>query len=280
MPCIRLFKATIGPNKGNDVQSILYDQLAEDYSESEADIIYNRLFTEEFKNLFGDWQFAPSSFDKKLNENGEPLIRYIAYTKTEKIALDTLYKDGAIGTYDDGLISILDMDKVRIVEKQFPKHWSILGDVIITGIDTNKGFYIRKNLRPVIEEQISTTNSEPFVEFVSNLKDKAQKDFKNSNIDFNNLIKINNFNVNYTNELKNKYNITTNESAFEIVLPRNTGSTTRITSNNKSFVKNNLKFFDAITLKNVIETETTMEAFNLLDSQGKKELFWKIKNCR
>jgi hypothetical protein len=69
MACIRYITV-----KGTQVESKLYNNLRDSYGENIADSIYDKVFSDEFKRDYGDWQMFPEKYADKLDENGEPII--------------------------------------------------------------------------------------------------------------------------------------------------------------------------------------------------------------
>ena len=73
----RLIKPKIGPNKGQEVESKLYNDLLNlTGSEKAADTAYTKVHTSEFLNWFGDWINNKGAVSKVVDENGEPLMVY------------------------------------------------------------------------------------------------------------------------------------------------------------------------------------------------------------
>ena len=94
MACVRYITPKRGPKRGEEVESMLYNDLYSLYSEEVADQLYGNIFTEKFKEIFGDWETNPSKWERKLDKNGEPLTSLItpfAGKNLEKISNPETY---------------------------------------------------------------------------------------------------------------------------------------------------------------------------------------------
>jgi hypothetical protein len=77
MACKYIIKPKIGPNKGKEVESKLYNDLVNiTGSEKAADEAYEQVHHPEFLRWFGDWINNKGAVSKVVDENGEPLIVY------------------------------------------------------------------------------------------------------------------------------------------------------------------------------------------------------------
>ena len=75
MACTINITPKFGPNKGKEVQSSLFDQILELVKDPQlAQDAYAQIRTPEFIEKFGDWINDPSSYESKLDDNGEPIL--------------------------------------------------------------------------------------------------------------------------------------------------------------------------------------------------------------
>ena len=88
--------ATFFEYTGEQVESILYNDLRDSYGERIADSIYDRIYTREFKEEFGDWQMFPEKYIDKLDKNGEPKIEAISSTPESNRAYKILVEEKLI----------------------------------------------------------------------------------------------------------------------------------------------------------------------------------------
>jgi len=77
MGCIRYIIPKVGPKRGQSVESQLFNNLVKMYDETTADELYGNIFTEKFKRVFGDWETHKEEWKDQLDQNGEPLTRFI-----------------------------------------------------------------------------------------------------------------------------------------------------------------------------------------------------------
>ena len=75
MACTINITPKFGPNTGKEVQSSLFDQILELVKDPQlAQDAYAQIRTPEFIEKFGDWINDPSSYESKLDDNGEPIL--------------------------------------------------------------------------------------------------------------------------------------------------------------------------------------------------------------
>ena len=77
----RIIKPKLGPNKGKEVRSKLYDNLLNLTGDDNAALeAYKQAHHPSFLRWFGDWLNKPSELAETVDQNGEPLVTNNAYT--------------------------------------------------------------------------------------------------------------------------------------------------------------------------------------------------------
>lgn len=104
MACQITIVPKVGPNKGEQVESNLFNKILSLQPDPElAKSIYRKVYDPEFIKEFGDWQDDPSSVVGRVDENGEPILT-VSKTAASVQGLNTIIKLLDIETVDPGPI--------------------------------------------------------------------------------------------------------------------------------------------------------------------------------